>query len=292
MSVLGGNQINAPVSVPINISGNSASLLGAAKAASLGGAHVSDMGDHGKSMKTSGNVSLGGGNQLHAPVSIPISFCGNAFAIAGVAKAACTGTATVTHHGGSGKSSGKVSVLGGNQAHAPISIPVDFCGNAAAVLGVAKAYCRGGAHVLRDGGHDWDHDGGHGWDHDGAHEHHPGKPPHDCEDRVSVHGRANPDCEGTAPTKWADPPQPVKTRPKAKKPKFRKPKILPSTRRMASKPEPVAEKALPPAAQTLQDLIRALGIPIPSPEHAAEYQPTLGVTNGLPVHVAGNPILR
>ncbi|MFI0451457.1 chaplin family protein [Actinomadura sp. 6N118] len=265
VSVLGGNQSNAPISVPINVSGNSAALLGSAKATSLGGAHVHDMGHYSESMRTSGSLSGGGGNQLRAPVSIPISFCGNALAIAGVAKAACKGTATVTHHGGAGWA----DVLGGNHAHVPIS----FCGNAAAVLGVAKAYCQGSAHVLHDGGHD----------------HHTDTPPDDCPDRVSVHGRANPDCEGTAP---ADPPRPVKTRakaPKAKKPKLRKPKILPSTRRMA---EAVAEEPLPPAAQTLQDLIRALGIPIPSPEQAADYQPTLGVTNGLPVHAMGIPILR
>ncbi|WP_192809610.1 chaplin [Actinomadura rudentiformis] len=282
VSVLGGNQINAPISVPINISGNSAALLGMAKAESLGGAHVAKMGDGGGSMKTSGSVSMGGGNQLRAPISIPIDFCGNALAIAGVAKAACKGTATVTHHGGAGpgdKTSGTVSVLGGNQAYVPIDIPLDVCGNAAAVLGVAKAFCRGGAHVLH-GSHD-----------PGEHDHHNGPPPpHECADRVSVRGRANPDCEGT---KSAKPPLPVKTKAKTpKRPKFKKPKILPSTRRMAGTPEPVVEEPLPPMAQTLQDLIRAAGIPVPSPEHAAEYRPTLGVTKGLPVHVAGNPLLR
>jgi hypothetical protein len=40
------------------------------------------------------------------------------------------------------------SVLSGNQIIAPITIPVDACGNAIAILGVANASCVGGASVL------------------------------------------------------------------------------------------------------------------------------------------------
>ncbi|HEY7487853.1 MAG TPA: chaplin family protein [Streptosporangiaceae bacterium] len=43
------------------------------------------------------------------------------------------------------QTSGDASVLGGNQVIAPISIPVDVCGNAVAVIGVAGAGCQGGA---------------------------------------------------------------------------------------------------------------------------------------------------
>ncbi|MBW8484972.1 chaplin family protein [Actinomadura parmotrematis] len=41
--------------------------------------------------------------------------------------------------------SGAGGVLSGNQVVAPISIPVDVCGNAIAVLGIAGAGCQGGA---------------------------------------------------------------------------------------------------------------------------------------------------
>ncbi|MEU6711085.1 chaplin [Nonomuraea sp. NPDC046802] len=41
--------------------------------------------------------------------------------------------------------SGNGSILGGNQIHAPISIPVNVCGNAVAVIGLAIAGCKGGA---------------------------------------------------------------------------------------------------------------------------------------------------
>ncbi|MBO2460386.1 chaplin family protein [Actinomadura violacea] len=43
--------------------------------------------------------------------------------------------------------SGNFSILGGNQINAPISIPIDVCGNAVAVIGIAGAGCKGGASV-------------------------------------------------------------------------------------------------------------------------------------------------
>ncbi|HEY1622998.1 MAG TPA: chaplin family protein [Streptosporangiaceae bacterium] len=38
-----------------------------------------------------------------------------------------------------------VSVLSDNTVNIPISIPVDVCGNAIAILGFAEASCQGGA---------------------------------------------------------------------------------------------------------------------------------------------------
>lgn len=49
--------------------------------------------------------------------------------------------------GGGPHTSGDHSVLGGNQVIAPISIPINVCGNAIAVLGIAGAGCHGGAFV-------------------------------------------------------------------------------------------------------------------------------------------------
>ncbi|GAA2629513.1 chaplin family protein [Actinomadura fulvescens] len=293
LSVLGGNQLNAPVSVPINISGNSAALLGSAKAESPGGAYVDHRDEDGDSMLTSGMLSFGGGNQLHAPVDAPVNICGNALAIGGVAKAACKGTAIVTDRGMSSiqKTSGILSVLGGNQAYTPVSSPINICGNAAAALGAAKAYCVGGAYV--------DHDG------HGKKNHGHDKPFKPCDHGLSSVGRYKHGCEVAAPI--AKPVAPPKKKPR-KAPKVRDvrtPKILPSTRRTALAPvpptvpgqatgsEPLVDGTTQhPAAQKLQDLIRAIGLPIPSPDHAAEYRPTLGVTKGMPVRVASIPILR
>lgn len=55
--------------------------------------------------------------------------------------------------------SGNGGVLSGNQVVAPISIPVNVCGNSVAVLGIANSGCLGGAAVHNHGG--GHHGGGH-----------------------------------------------------------------------------------------------------------------------------------
>lgn len=179
--VLGGNQANLPVSAPVNACGNALGLLGKAKAGCEGGATVDNGGGgqktSGKHGETSGKHGVAAGNQLNAPISAPVNACGNAIAILGDAKAGCDGGANVGpggkhgHGGKHGKPAGKhgkhggkeggsggqltdgtSGVLAGNQANAPISAPVNVCGNAAAVLGKAVAGCDGGASV-KNGGH-------------------------------------------------------------------------------------------------------------------------------------------
>ncbi len=60
--------------------------------------------------------------------------------------------ASTAHTAASGPSStwitsGNGSILGGNQIFVPINIPIDVCGNAVAVLGIAGAGCHGGSSV-------------------------------------------------------------------------------------------------------------------------------------------------
>jgi ChpA-C len=43
---------------------------------------------------------------------------------------------------------GNVTILSGNTLNMPISVPVDVCGNAIAILGFAEASCQGGAGVF------------------------------------------------------------------------------------------------------------------------------------------------
>jgi hypothetical protein len=246
LSILGGNQVVAPISIPIEVSGNAVgAVAGIAQAGSKGGASVERRGRDGGDMQTSGNLSIGGGNQIYAPISIPVDVCGNAIAaVVGIARAGCKGGATVksgghkSHsgwragreatvpgerqapaapggrtsavpggrqtsavpggrqtsavpgerqasaaggaadasapastadggrmggwdggwgghgHGHGMQTSGNMSILGGNQVYAPISVPVNVCGNAiGAVLGIAQAGCKGGASVT-SGGHE------------------------------------------------------------------------------------------------------------------------------------------
>jgi ChpA-C len=43
-----------------------------------------------------------------------------------------------------------VSTLSGNNVQVPVQIPVNFCGNALAILGFADAGCQGGAAAFLD----------------------------------------------------------------------------------------------------------------------------------------------
>ncbi|MCP9952770.1 chaplin family protein [Actinomadura madurae] len=77
-------------------------------------------------------------------------------AVAGSALAATPAYAAVhggdhgkKHHGSfNDNSTGpNIGALNGTQVIAPISIPIDVCGNAVAVIGGAQAGCKGGASV-------------------------------------------------------------------------------------------------------------------------------------------------
>lgn len=112
---------------------------------------------HDGGMFSHGDFGLLSGNQAYVPVSAPINACGNAAAVLGQAFAACKGSASVHNHGaGSGGmyTSGRFGALGGNQLDAPLSAPVNLCGNAASLGGQALALCKGRATVHNgDGRH-------------------------------------------------------------------------------------------------------------------------------------------
>ncbi|MFG3441538.1 chaplin family protein [Nonomuraea sp. NPDC047897] len=154
-SIGGGNQVDAPISLPIDISGNSVAVAGGSRASSHGGASVDNQRGGGIPNRTSGDASILGGNQVNAPISAPVNACGNAVSVFGGSTAGCKGGATVKNSGkggaGGNQTSGDHSILGGNQVVAPITAPVNACGNAVAVLGRSAAGCKGGASVKNSG---------------------------------------------------------------------------------------------------------------------------------------------
>ncbi|MFI0424209.1 chaplin family protein [Spongiactinospora sp. 9N601] len=153
-SVGGGNQVSAPVNLPIDISGNAVGVLGESSAGSQGGATVVNGGSGTGGNRTSGDGSVLGGNQIDAPINAPINACGNAIAVLGEADANCKGGATVVNRGhgaGGDHTSGDGSVLGGNQVVAPVTAPLNACGNALAIFGNATAGCTGGSTVKNSG---------------------------------------------------------------------------------------------------------------------------------------------
>ncbi|MEV1238940.1 chaplin family protein [Nonomuraea sp. NPDC049750] len=206
-SVGGGNQVNLPVSLPIDISGNSAAVLGKSEASSQGGATVVNTGKGGTSDRTSGDGSVLGGNQVNAPINVPINACGNAVAVIGRSDAGCKGGASVKNTGRAGssnKTSGKGSVLGGNQVNAPINVPINACGNAVSLIGKSDAGCKGGATVKNagKGGAGGNHTSGQGSVLGGNQVIAPVSAPINiCGNSVAVLGRAFAGCKGGATVK-------------------------------------------------------------------------------------------
>jgi LPXTG-motif cell wall-anchored protein len=168
LSLLNGNGINLPVSLPIDLCGVGAGVLGGAEAGCQGGASSNTIVDpSGGSARGSaggssgsgdtsgvGNITAVNGNTINAPVSAPISLCGVSGAVAGSASSHCVGgshaSTAIVGSGGGGNNGdtsgvGNVSAVNGNTINAPISAPIDACSISLAILGLANSGCAGGA---------------------------------------------------------------------------------------------------------------------------------------------------
>ncbi|MDA2807734.1 hypothetical protein O4U47_24705, partial [Nocardiopsis sp. LSu2-4] len=106
---------------------------------------------------TSGNGSIGGGNQIVGNADVPVNVSGNAIALGGSTANATskdTGARVIDDNGDDGPiTSGNGSVLGGNQGVLDLDVPVNASGNAVAgVLSSAAATSEdSGAWVLESG---------------------------------------------------------------------------------------------------------------------------------------------
>ncbi|MEV4443039.1 chaplin [Streptomyces sp. NPDC049577] len=202
-----------------------------------GGYAHADSGAHGVSAHSPGVAS---GNTVQVPVQVPVNACGNTVNVVGLLNPA-TGNTCVNggghasghghgdkghetggkghegDHGSAqaeGASVGSPGVASGNTVQAPISVPVNACGNSVDVVGIGNA-THGNTCV--NGDHDHDHGRGHKpptghenppGDHDGSHKPpaHPGgdqdgshKPPaHHSGDQVGDrhHGKPGSDVKG------------------------------------------------------------------------------------------------
>ncbi|PRY27159.1 chaplin family protein [Pseudosporangium ferrugineum] len=161
VGVLNGTQVAAPIDVPVNVCGNSLAILGLsnAQAACVNGGHSTE---GGIKQDSNGNIGLGNGTQVALPVYAPINVTGNAASVLGVANAAGASQNESGHKGNGIKqdSNGNIGVLNGTQVAAPITIPVNVCGNALAVLGAADAAAACSNDTKGNGGHDGGDNGG------------------------------------------------------------------------------------------------------------------------------------
>lgn len=139
-SLLGGNQAGISVSVPVTVSGNSVAVIGDSSskdsAASSGAGSATGGTPH-----TSGQDSAAGGNQVSAPVAVPVNLSGNSIAVVGDSSSSDSQSTSTAPTGSTGSvssdgtTSGGDSVGGGNQAAAPVSVPMTVSGNSVAVIG-------------------------------------------------------------------------------------------------------------------------------------------------------------
>src|SRR5580704_9358567 len=133
LSLLSGNNVNAPVSAPVDICGVAVALLGGANAGCEGGAAsntiIGDDATGGSDNGNAGSISALSGNN----VSIPVSVCGVAAAVAGGANSGCKGGAasnTVIQGATGGSNNGNAggaAIGSGNNVNAPVSAPVSVC---------------------------------------------------------------------------------------------------------------------------------------------------------------------
>jgi hypothetical protein len=119
VSVLSGNGLLAPLSLPVDICGNAAALLGIANAGcQIGAASIVTLPAAGDSTGSgaSGGASVGSGNQVHAPVTVPVDVCGNAVAVLGASAAGCVGGASSSGTNANGANAGGPGGGGGRAA--------------------------------------------------------------------------------------------------------------------------------------------------------------------------------
>jgi hypothetical protein len=189
--ILNGTQLYAPITVPINACGNSLAVLGAAYSQAI---CANDLGGHhhkgGKWKKESGRLGRGAwqstgdnngianGTQLYAPINLPVNLAGNAVALLGQANSRAIAVNESGHPDGIVQSTGDNNgILNGTQIAAPISLPINICGNSLGILGqanAAAACANGGFSGGGWGGGHWDGDGhghGHGGHGHGGHGH-------------------------------------------------------------------------------------------------------------------------
>ncbi|MPZ80998.1 MAG: hypothetical protein GEV28_11590 [Actinophytocola sp.] len=139
-----GNAAGVPVATPVELNGNAVAGLGKSDAESDSTADA----QAGKErpglygvptyIETNGDPALLAGNVAQPAASGPVLLCGNAGAAAGGSSADCT-SSTETDAGGGNRSTGEGSVASGSIAHAPVALPADGFGNAAAAVGNAEA---------------------------------------------------------------------------------------------------------------------------------------------------------
>ncbi|NUR61650.1 MAG: chaplin [Catenulispora sp.] len=160
--ILSGNSVQIPVDIPINVCGVTANVVGllnpaahnacenSGGATATGGATTATTGDSDTAPAAAGGAhgspGVLSGNNVQAPVHVPLNVCGDTVNVVGIGNAAahntCANHGGATATGGSGTGTtagGSPGILSGNSIQIPIDIPVNVCGNSVNVVGVGNA---------------------------------------------------------------------------------------------------------------------------------------------------------
>ncbi len=161
--LLSGNNVQVPVSVPVNVCGNTVGVIAALNRASdnscgnvsyehgsSGSSYGSPAGGAKAVASTEDSHGLLSGNNVQAPVSAPVNVCGNTVdVIAALNHASDNSCGNASYeHGSSGSSYGSPAggakavastedsygLLSGNNVQAPVELPVNVCGNTVDVI--------------------------------------------------------------------------------------------------------------------------------------------------------------
>lgn len=142
--LLSGNLIQVPVNAPVNVCGDSISVVGILDSAT--GDRCSDGGSNGATASGSDRNSggVGSGNLIEIPINAPVNLCGDSISGVGVGDSAsddtCTnggsGSAGGTGAGATGGSTNSPGVGAGNTVQVPVTAPIDACGDSISVIGI------------------------------------------------------------------------------------------------------------------------------------------------------------
>ncbi|MFJ5234745.1 chaplin [Kitasatospora sp. NPDC088391] len=114
-----GNAVQVPVNIPVNACGNTINVIGLLNPAY--GNDCSNVSTGGRHGSTTGSGSTGSGSTG-----------------SGGTRSGSGGSGSTAGSGASGTTANSPGVLSGNQVQAPVSAPVNACGNSANVVGVGN----------------------------------------------------------------------------------------------------------------------------------------------------------
>jgi hypothetical protein len=157
IGVLNGTQVYAPVSLPVNLTGNADAIGGFSNGVGQSGNFIESGTGHRRGpgdrvqQVSQANVGIGNGTQVYMPFNVPVNMVGNGVSFLGITSAAGTGVNRIESGKveggrvrGGGKlvgqsSTGNFGILNGTQFYTPINIPVNMCGNSLSVLALTQA---------------------------------------------------------------------------------------------------------------------------------------------------------